>query len=166
MEVEPIFCLYGFEGLIVLFVHYLFIDLECQPEDISDTPFLTGGEIEITYTAYIFDMNQFEDIVNTYNQFDVRSLRIHDMTTLGEVHQFIATRILRQEGVVLVRQVTPEHVHSNILTPLQFLDQWNTVEELSVQVPRKHHRGIAVVEELHVVDEIEHLFLNDKRLVV
>ena len=95
-------------------------------------------------------MDQLEDIVDTYNQFDIGALGIHDMTPLGEVHQFVATLILIQEGVILIRQVTPEHIHGEILTPLQLLDQRDTVEELSVQVPREHHRSITVVQELHV----------------
>ena len=94
MEIKPIFCLYGFKCLIILLVNCLYVALECQPEDISDTPFLTRGEVEITHTAYIFDMYQFEDIVDSYNQFDVGSFGIHHMTTLWEVHQFTTTFVL------------------------------------------------------------------------
>ena len=42
----------------------------------------------------------------------------------------------------------------------------DAVEDFAVHVPRKHQRGVAVVEKLHVVDELKHVVLNLIRFTV
>ena len=41
------------------------------------------------------------------------------------------------------------------LSPLQLLDEGNAVEELPVHVVAEGERGVTVVQEFHVVDEVE-----------
>ena len=112
-------------------------------------------QVHVVQTAHVLNMYNLEDIVNTGLNLDIRTFGIHGIAAVWEIHQFVAAHILRKVGVVLVAKVTPEAVHGNIFTPLQLLDKWDTIEEFAVEVPRKHHRGIAVVEELHIVDHIE-----------
>ena len=80
-------------------------------------------------------MDDLEDIMDAGHNLDIRAFGIHEITAVREVHQLIAARILKQIGVVLVSEVTPEGVHGDVFTPFQLLDKGNTVEELSVQVP-------------------------------
>jgi hypothetical protein len=110
-------------------------------------------------------MYNLEYIVDTGNNLYIRTMGVHEIAAVREIHQFVAARILRQVGVILVAKVTPKGVHGEIFTPLQLFDKWDTVEEFAVEIPRKHHRGIAVVEELHIVDQTEHLLLADVRKV-
>ena len=93
----------------------------------------------------------------------IGALGVHHVTTLGESHQLYRTGIGLVVGIVLVGQLAPQAFHAEILAPLEFLEQRDAVEYLSVEVPRHVKRGIAVVEELHVVDEVESLVLYDIR---
>ena len=108
-------------------------------------------------------MDNLKDIMYTHYHLDIRLLGVHHITAFWEPHQLVAADIIRMVGVVLVAQTAPEGVDSDILTPLQMTDEGDTVEDLTVEVPREHHRHVAVVKELHVVDEVEHLLLDDKR---
>ena len=109
--------------------------LECESEDVSDTPFMTGGEIEVVKTAYHVDVYEFEDVVNTHHKFEVGLMGIHDVTAVREVHQLVTAEILWQERVVLVAEGAPEGVDGNVLTPLEFLQQWDAVEDLTIHIP-------------------------------
>lgn len=93
------------------------------------------GQFHVVQTAHILHMYDLEDVVDTGHNLDIGFVGVHEMTTVGEVHQFVAASILRQIRVVLVGKVTPEGVHGNIFAPLQFLDEGDAVEELAVQVP-------------------------------
>ena len=97
---------------------------------------MTGGEIEIVQASHNVDMDKLEDIVNTHDQLHVGLVAVHDVTTIGEVHQTVAVGVLRQERVVLVAEGAPEGVDSHILTPLQFLQQGDAVEKFTVYIPK------------------------------
>jgi len=105
------------------FIHYSrFVDLlKCESEDVSDTPFMAGGEVEIIQTSHKVYVDYLEDIVHSNDEFDVGLVVVHNITAIGEVHQAVATRILGQEGVVLVGKIAPQRVDGNILAPFQLL---------------------------------------------
>ena len=67
--------------------------------------------------------------------------------------------------IVLVGQLSPQTLDANKLTPLQLLQQWNTVEKLTLHVPGYIQRSITVIQEFHVIDQIECTVLNDVRQV-
>ena len=101
--------------------------------------------LEVVDTMYILYMENLEDIVNTHDQLHIRSLGLHELRVVGkgsvmvkvsrEIEQTPIVGILAQERIVLVREIAPEHVASQELTPLQLLEQGNTVEEPTVEVP-------------------------------
>ena len=126
---------------------------------------MTGGEVEIVESAHEVDVEELEDVVHTHDELEVGLATVHDITAVGEVHQSVAAGVLRQERIVLVAEAAPEGVDGDVFAPLELLQQRDTVEKLSVHIPRQHHRGVVVVEELHVVDEVVHLLLDDVRLV-
>ena len=49
---------------------------------------MTGGEVEVVQTSYEVNMEDFEDIVYTHDEFDVRLVAVHDVTAFGEVHEY------------------------------------------------------------------------------
>ena len=106
-------------------------------------------------------MQQFEDIVYAGHNLEIGLVGVHHVAPLRELHQHVTALILGQEGVVLVGQFAPKHLHAQVFPPLQTLQQWNAVEDLAVQIPAHVGAEVAVVEELHVVDEIERLVLHD-----
>ena len=57
--------------------------------------------------------------------------------------------------------MTIQHLEADSLTPLQFFQQRNTVENLTVQIPRYIQRGVTVVQELHIINQVESLALQD-----
>ena len=69
--------------------------------------------------------------------------------------------VLLKIRIVLVRQLSPKGVDAKVLTPLETADEGNAVENLAVEVPLAHEGDVAVVEELHVLDEVEHVVLAD-----
>ena len=46
--------------------------------------------------------------------------------------------------------MTIQHLEADRLTPLQFLQQRNTVEHLTVQIPRYIQRGVTAVSYTHL----------------
>ena len=104
-------------------------------------------------------MHDLEDIVNTQCQFPVGTMGIHDMRTCGECHHDRTVGL--HVGVVLVGEFSPQHLHADIFTPFQLFEQWDAVEDFTVEVPTDIGRNIAVVEKLHVVDQVERVVLND-----
>ena len=106
-------------------------------------------------------MKNVEDVVHASANLHIRFVLVHDVTTFGELHEHATTLVGCKIGIVLVGQRTPQDLHANELTPLQFLDERNAVEQFAVHVPRHFERSIAVVEELHVVDEVERLVFKD-----
>ena len=67
----------------------------------------------------------------------------------------ITAGVVEPEGVVLVGEITPHHVETDILTPLKFLDERYAIEQLTIKVPAIHKSKRTVVEELHIADKRE-----------
>ena len=88
---------------------------------------------------YIFNVQQLENVVDTYTSFDIRHLRVHHET--GEFT--VACRETEEVGVaalewiVLVGQCPPQCADTEHFSPFQILDQRDAVEQLSVHVIRK-----------------------------
>ena len=126
---------------------------------------------DIVHTAYVFDVEDLEYVVETKDQFYIGRVGIHHVGGIGEgavraegariVEEGGVAPVLHQEGVVLVRELAPEAVHSDIFAPLQSADEGDAVQYLAVHVPRHHERGVAVVGEFHVADEAEGVSLHD-----
>ena len=113
-------------------------------------------------------MEHLEDVVHAGHHLHVGAVGIHGAREVvegavgtelaGQVEEAAVGGVPPEQGVVFVGEGAPEGVHTEKLAPFEFAEQGNAVEELSVEVPREHDRGIAVVEELHVVDEAEVAF--------
>ena len=103
-------------------------------------------------------MQQLEDVVDAYAGFHVGRL-VHDVAgghalARGEEEEVGIAALV---GVVLVRQRAPQSADAEHLAPFQLLDEREAVEQLSVHVVAQVEGGVAVVQELHVVDEVERL---------
>ena len=109
--------------------------LECGADHEADAVFVGGGKLVVVQTAYVLHMDEFEDVVDTQRQFHVGALGIDDVRALREVHEQRRAGILLEEGVVLVGELAPEDAEADILTPLEFLQQRNAIEELTIEVP-------------------------------
>mgnify|MGYP003424534737 FL=1 len=134
--------------------------LECHAHHEADAV-LVGVLVVIVETADILYMDELEDVVDADGKLVIGLLAVHHMTALGEQHEDVALGVLLEERVVLVGQSSPQATESDVLAPLELLQQWYAVENLSVEIPRDIERGKTVVEELHVVDELEGLVLDD-----
>ena len=124
--------------------------------------------ILVVDTTHIVDVKNLEDVVHTHKPFHIGFVLVHHETGRMSVahredEEFSIVRI--QVRIVLVGKLSVQHLESYGFTPLQFLEQWDAVEYLSVQVPRDVERCITVVQELHVVDEVERFPLEDVRQV-
>ena len=112
---------------------------------------------------YIFNVQQLENVVDTYASLDIRHFGVHHEA--GELA--VACReaeeigIAALEWIVLVGQCSPQGADTEHFSPFQILDQRNAVEQLSVHVIRKGHGCITVVQELHIVDQGECFTLSD-----
>ena len=131
----------------------------------SDAVFVGGGKVVVGEAAHVFDMEDFEDVVNAGDDLNVGFLRVHHVAALGERHQHAIALIFLEEGVVFRREVAPKHFRSDDFAPFQVFQQWYAIENLAAHVPFDVERGIAVVEKFHVVDEVERLSLDDVREV-
>ena len=77
-----------------------------------------------------------------------------------EDEYIVAVAVLFQIRIVLVRKASPQHIHPRcVRESSNRFDERNAVENLAVQVPVEHQLRIAVVEKLHVVDEVIHIVL-------
>ena len=120
-------------------------------------------------------MENLEDVVNACNDFDVWFLLVHHrgevvkrpvgVEVAGEIEEARVVGVFGEERIVFAGERAPQHVAADVFTPFQLLDERNAVEDLAVHVPRDHKRGIAVVEKLHIVDEVERIVLHDEREV-
>ena len=101
-------------------------------------------------------MQQLEDVVDAHAGFDVGRMA-HDMAGGHAVahREEEQVGIAAFVGVVLVGQCAPHAADAEHLSPLQLLDEGNAVEELPVHVVAEGERGVTVVQEFHVVDEVE-----------
>ena len=149
--------------------------LKSYPEHAANAPFVYARRVGVGEAAHIFNVEEFEDVVYAGYDLDVRLFIIHGVRGVGigavgvevsgEVEEAAVGGIAFEEGVVLIRERAPQHVAGDVFAPFQFFEQGNAVEDLAVQVPRNHQRGVAVVEELHVVDQFKHVVLLDVREV-
>ena len=116
-------------------------------------------------------MEELEDVVDAGYDLDVRLFIIHGVRGVGvravgvevsgEVEEAAVSGVALEEGVVFLSERAPQHVAGDVLAPFQLFEQGDAVEDFAVQVPRKHQRGVAVVEELHIVDKFKHIVLFD-----
>ena len=95
-------------------------------------------QVHVVQTAHVLNMYNLEDIMDTDYNLDIGAFGIHGITTFWEIHQFVAACILRQIGIVLVGEVTPEGVHGDVFTPLQLLDEGIRLKNL----PFRSHESI------------------------
>ena len=139
--------------------------LECGAHLQSDAMLMGSGQLVIVQAAHILNMYNLEDVMDAHAELHVRTIRIDDIAALGEVHEHRTARILVEMGVVLLRQLAPQDTEAEPLAPLEFADERDAVEYLSVEVPVELTRQEAVGWELHVVDSLEGIVLYDIREV-
>ena len=91
--------------------------------------------VVIVETADVLHVDELEDVVDADRKLVVGLLGVHHMTTLGEEHEDVAPGVLVKERVVLVAQSSPQATETDILAPLEFLQERYAVEYLSIEVP-------------------------------
>ena len=70
-----------------------------------------------------------------------------------------------QERVVLAGQIAPHRLHREVFAPLEFLQEWQAVEQLAIHVPRRTDKQLAVGEKFHIVHQIEsHLVVHESHI--
>ena len=72
----------------------------------------------------------------------------------------ITAGVVEPEGIVLVGEIAPHHVETNILTPLKLLDERYAIKQLAIKVPTVHQGKRTVIEELHVADKGERVIIS------
>ena len=88
--------------------------------------------VVIVESADVFHMYELEDVVDAERELVVWLLRVHHTAAVGEHHKDVALGVLLEERVVLVCQFSSQATVANILAPLEFLQQWYSVEYLAV----------------------------------
>ena len=95
-------------------------DSERHTEGGAQTPLLGSG-IVVVEAVDVLELDEFEDVVDAEDHLDVGLLAVHDVGEVfvlsvpeltGEVHQQGVALVLGKEGVVLVREGTPEGVET------------------------------------------------------
>ena len=102
--------------------------------------------------------------MDAHDQFEV-GLVGHDVRPLGQLPQVRAQTVFGERGVVLRRQMAPEALEGHILAELQSAQERDAVEEFARQVPGKVELEVAVVDELHVLHEVERPLVLEERRV-
>ena len=77
---------------------------ESQSYDVAHTPLGAVGQVGIAETAYVLDMPDLEDVVDANDELGIGTVGVHNVTTLGEVHQTAVAAVLLQKRIVLVAQ--------------------------------------------------------------
>ena len=95
------------------------------------------GHIVVGESAYILDGDDLEDVADADGEFHVGFVA-HDegglsSVSCGEDEEVGIVGVLK--GVVAVGKVCVEHLESDVFTQFEFLEQRDTVENLSVEVP-------------------------------
>ena len=149
--------------------------LKSYPEHAANAPFVYARRVGVGEAAHVFNVEEFEDVVDAGYDLDVRLFIIHSVRGVGvravgvevsgEVEEAAVSGVALEEGVVFLRERAPQHVAGDVFAPFQLFEQGDAVEDFAVHVPRNHQRGVAVVEKLHVVDEFKHVVLLDVREV-
>ena len=136
----------------------------------TDAPAVRVGIMKVGDAADVVDFDEFEDVVDADAPLHVGGVLIHadGVLLVGSVGKEMSWEIeefwvgiVEGGGVVLVGELSPEHVDAKTLAPLEFVEERNAVEEPSVEVPLGEESGIAVVEELEVGDEREGVVLTN-----
>ena len=120
--------------------------------------------LQIIQTAYIFDMQYLKYIINAGADFHIRLLRVHDKArrfsvTHGEPEKLAVSGVLIR--IVPVGQLPPKGTETENLSPFKFLQQRYVVEQFTVHIISQGERGVTVVQELHVIDQVECFLLGD-----
>ena len=147
---------------------------EREAEHAAYAPLLRA-RIVVVHAVDVLDMEYLENVVYAGHQLDIRPFLVHDMgkglaTAIrlhlaGEVEQSAVAGVLAKIRIVFAGERSPQHVAADVLAPFELADEGDAVQDFAVQVPRVHERSVAVVEELHVVDEVEGIVLHDVRQV-
>ena len=124
-----------------------------------------GGQTEVVDAVDIFHLYQAQDVLHADGPFHVGLAAVHHEAVVGEHHQPLAVAVLRQEGVVLFGERAPEGFELDDFAHLHPPEQGDAVEQLAAHLPGELQRGVAVVEELHVVDHVEQHGRDDVREV-
>ena len=127
--------------------------------------FLCRGQVEIIEAAHIFNAEESEHIMHSCHYFNIWSVGIHDIGTLRKLHEHITTPICFEIGIILVCEISPQHLHTKILPPFEFLYQWHTIEYLAVYIPLGIYARIPIIEKLHIINKVKGSRLNDIREV-
>ena len=145
--------------------------LECYYEACADAPAVGLGIIEVGEAAYVFDVEEFKDVVESEVGFNVGGGAFHRSGDGGvgsvvfkltrEVVEAVVSAVFLQHGVVLTRKVAPQGAEAEVLAQFQVSDKRQAVEYLSVEVPRSEDGCVAVVEELHVCHQAEGVVVLD-----
>ena len=117
----------------------------------------------VVKATHILDVYNLEDVMDAGRDLPIGFVGIHEIGAIRKVHEHGVSSVLLQQGIVLIRQSAPQTLDGKPLAPLEFADEGYTIEKLAIHVPKNHGRGIAVVEELHVVDGRESIVLHDVR---
>lgn len=72
-----------------------------------DALFIDSRVVQVSQTAYVFDMQQFKDVVNAHAGFQVRYFRIHHIAGVAAVplREIKQLRIIALKRVIIIRQV-------------------------------------------------------------
>ena len=122
---------------------------------------MSRRQLIVVQTTGILNMYQFKDIVYSQRKLHIRTLWVNHITALREVHHDRITNIMFQIWIILIRQFTPKYTESYPLSPLELTYKWYTVQNFSVHIPVKLRRHKAIGWELHVVDRLKGVVLNN-----
>ena len=127
---------------------------EDKVEAEADAPLGDARIGRVGEASDVVDLKHLEDVVDAHDQFEV-GLVGHDVRPLGQLPQVRAQTVFGERGVVLRRQMAPEALEGHILAELQSAQERDAVEEFARQVPGEVELEVAVVDELHVLHEVE-----------
>ena len=116
-------------------MYVVWYGLENHHNHEADTTFARTGQVGIGQPTYILDVEQLEDVIDTGTHLHVGGV-VHQVTGEATVAHREEEQIgvVALEGVVLVSQCAPHAFYLEHLAPLQLLNQWQAVEELTVEV--------------------------------
>ena len=137
---------------------------EDEVEAEADAPLGDARIGRVGEAADVVDLKHLEDVVDAHDQFEV-GLVGHDVRPLGQLPQVRAQTVFGERGVVLRRQMAPEALEGHILAELQSAQERDAVEEFARQVPGEVELEVAVVDELHVLHEVERPLVLEERRV-
>ena len=83
--------------------------LEFHSETDAKAILSCGRKILIIESMDVKHTEKFEDILQTYREFHVRTLSVHDVTALWKCHESVAIPVLRQVRIILI-QIGRAHV--------------------------------------------------------